>query len=183
MLDDSRDDDRCACSNTADATSESWPVEYAPVREGRGFRIYSLLPRLRFTWGNIDASGSLEYISPRYVRVEDVQDAILVVRIHEASAVRAGYVDIEAQTVSFSDDDPTTAFVSALPAGRLRIPAEGTSGRAVLVRLASDLGSADCTPVGSLLDGPGDPAVTADGTTVYLPMTASGDVWRVPLDG
>jgi len=151
MLDDTGNDDDCPCSGASsghaatpwpgDDGLEPCPAELEPVRVGPGFRVYSLLPRLAFTWGNVDAAGSLEYLSPRYVSLEEVLDADLVVRVHQGGRSPAGYVDVEVQVVSFSADDPATVFVHPRSAAWLRVDANATPGTARVVRLSSDLGS------------------------------------------
>jgi hypothetical protein len=127
---------------TAGGCDDERPEELEPDREGVGFSVYRVLPRLTFSWGNLQQGGTLEYIIPRYMRIEADGDAQLIVRIHEsAESKEGGHTVVEAQTLSWSSEEPESMFISPQPAARIRIDSNALPGTCMIARLRLDLGS------------------------------------------
>lgn len=141
MTEDEDDHDECSCAEDSDsADSGEVPVVLQPERTRPGLLVYRLLPRTSFSWGNIVAKETLQFQIPRYVPIEVADEAQLVLRVHEGAGNGGGAIDVAAESVSFSCDDPETVFVATRAAATIQIPADGTSGFCVTKQLRGDLG-------------------------------------------
>jgi hypothetical protein len=138
MFDGDDDHSDCSCAER-DGTLDGLTLVLAPERVGRGVMVYRLLHRTSFSWGNISRNETLQYQIRRYVLVDTADDAQLVVRVHEGAG--AGAIEVAAEVVSFSPDEPEVVFVAERAAATILIPADGVSGYCVNERLRGDLGS------------------------------------------
>ena len=142
-----QDDDAsfpCACvpeslDSVDDATE--WTVEIEPIREGPGFAVYELLPRLTFSWGSVAASQRLSHVLNHYVPLASVPEAMLIVRIHDKAIGSGAVATFVVESVSLSADEPETAFAWALELARIRVDATSTVGTSMIARLRADVGT------------------------------------------
>lgn len=148
MRDDDDDDDTatmgCGCvpesPDTADEAA-GLMVELEPVREGPGFAVYELLPRLAFSWGNVSASQRLSHVLNHYVPLASIPEATLVVRIHDNAIGSGAVATFVVEAVSLSTDEPQTAFAWALELARIRVDATSAVGTSMIARLRADVGT------------------------------------------
>lgn len=112
-----------------------------PIREGRGFRVYELLPPTTFSWTNVRGSTRLEHIVSALAPVTDAPEGIAIVRIHDNSIGVDALATVGFELVTPTNEDPGTTFDWVLSMGDVRIDAASGEQNCLVQRLRCDAGS------------------------------------------
>ena len=82
-----------------------WLPTAVPVREGPGYRVYTLMPRTSFRWDNIDEGGQLSFDVGFPIDVVGTPDVLVVVRVHAVNGT-TGVARLVLEGCSRSDEEP-----------------------------------------------------------------------------
>ena len=138
-----------------EVASGGWLPTATPARWGANYRVYTLLPKTTFSWGNVATGGRLTYELGLPLDVVAVPELVLVVRVHAlgVSSARATFV---LEGTSRSDDEPEVAYAWVLPLATIVVDAGATVGGSQVAAARCDV--SPLVRARLHLDQPGGPA-------------------------
>ncbi|GEM_PF-4837515 len=107
---------------------------------GEGWCVYSLLPRMTYSWGSVAAGGNLELVVGRSVSLREWTEGTLHVRLHENDIDPSAGAKLELvlEALSYSTDDPQMTFLFDKPLTTMTVVQNDGANIVLSQRISSD---------------------------------------------
>ena len=137
-----------------------------------------LFSKRTFDFANLATSGELDLVVLRAFPVLDFADAVLQIRVHAATIPADASVEVSAQAIAPSCDDPQTDFLGP-QVGSVELTSSVTAPSLVSAALSPDFGSHLQVVLGAVRGGTGGTfSATLSGDLVLKPRTAEPALLR-----